>query len=63
MVQQFPAWLILLSWIFIGLAILSSIIIIIDIIGHPQKMRIMNLVWPVTGLYSGLIGLYAYYHG
>ncbi len=41
---------------------LSCIIILIDIIsGHTQKMTIMNIVWPVTGLYAGPIGLLAYF--
>lgn len=29
--------------------------------GHRQKMWIMNYVWLLTPLYSGLVGLYAYY--
>ena len=36
-------------------------IIAIDIISHPQKMWIMNIVYPVTALYSGPIGLLFYY--
>jgi len=43
-----------------GLA--SSLIIVIDIlVGNKQHMWIMNLVWPITALYSGLLGLWAYY--
>ena len=37
------------------------LIIAIDIISHPQKMWIMNIVYPVTVLYSGPIGLLFYY--
>ena len=44
------------------IAVLCSIWIGIDILGgHPQKMKVMNIVWPVTALYSGLLGLWAYY--
>jgi Domain of unknown function (DUF4396) len=31
-----------------------------DEIRHPQKMAIMNAVWPVTALYSGPLGVAAY---
>jgi Domain of unknown function (DUF4396) len=44
------------------IGIVCSIVIIIDIInGHRQKMGIMNVVWPITTLYSGPIGLWAYF--
>jgi hypothetical protein len=29
--------------------------------GHPQRIWIMNLVWPITALYSGPFGLWDYY--
>ena len=29
--------------------------------GHPQHMWIMNLVWPITGLYAGPLAVWAYY--
>lgn len=32
-----------------------------DEIRHPQKMAVMNAVWPVTALYSGPLGVAAYY--
>ena len=38
------------------------LVIVIDLLaGHPQKMWIMNIVWPVTGLYAGPLALAAYY--
>ena len=41
---------------------ISMVIVIIDIFsGHRQKMWIMEIVWPVTMLYSGPLGLWAYY--
>lgn len=52
----------IISIISISLSIICSIIIVIDMLsGHRQKMWIMNIVWPVTALYSGPIGLFAYY--
>ena len=31
------------------------------LMGHAQKMWIMNIVWPITALYAGPIALIAYY--
>ncbi len=42
-------------------AFISSAILIYDLLRHPQKMWIMNLVWPVTALYFGPIAAWAYY--
>jgi hypothetical protein len=36
--------------------------IVFDLATRPQQMWIMNIVWPVTALYSGPLGLWAYYH-
>ncbi|MDY0407184.1 DUF4396 domain-containing protein [Virgibacillus sp. 179-BFC.A HS] len=36
--------------------------IAIDVSKHPQKMMpIMNIVWPLTGLYFPIVGMWAYY--
>ena len=45
----------------LGLAVLCSLWIAIDVLRHPQQMWIMNAVWILTPLYSGLVGLWAYY--
>jgi hypothetical protein len=40
----------------------SFLIILVDIGGgHRQKMPVMNWVWPITGLWAGPIGLWAYF--
>ncbi len=52
----------LISKIFIIVGIISSLIITIDLLKHPQKeMKIMNLVWPINGLWAGVFGLWAYF--
>ncbi len=33
-------------------------ILLIDVLRHPQKMAIMNWVWPVTALYAEFMGDY-----
>lgn len=56
------SWLEIVSWIAIGIGILQTIIITIDVIRYPQNMMpIMNIVWPLTGLYFPVFGLWAYY--
>lgn len=41
--------------------ILAAIIILLDLRHRTQPMRIMNAVWPLTGLWAGLVGLAAYF--
>ncbi|WP_028784580.1 DUF4396 domain-containing protein [Thalassobacillus devorans] len=50
-----------ISWIALGLGLLSFLIILIDVIRHPQQMMVMNLVWPINGLFFGPLNLWAYY--
>ncbi len=55
-----PGILIDLAIVSIALALLSAIGIAIDLTRRPQPMAIMDIVWPVTALYSGPIGVWAY---
>lgn len=43
------------------ISIVCLVIILADIFRHPQKMKIMNVVWPITALYSGPLALLVYY--
>ncbi len=57
-----PSWLTLTAEIVLSLSALCALIVLADILwGHPQKMAIMNVVWPITPLYMGPFGLWAYY--
>jgi len=57
-----PEWLIILAASSLIVAGSCSLIIAADILrGYRQHMWIMNIVWPVTALYSGPLGLWAYY--
>jgi hypothetical protein len=57
-----PEWLELLAKIALGLAILCAGIITLDIVsGNRQHMWIMDVVWPVTALWFGPVGLVAYF--
>ena len=55
-----PQWLVILSWISIILGLATAGVIAIDVSLHPQHMRIMNVVWPVTGLYFPMVGWWLY---
>ena len=55
-----PQWLVILSWVSIILGLVTAGIIAADIVRHPQQMKIMNIVWPVTGLYFPLVGWWFY---
>jgi hypothetical protein len=57
-----PPWLTALSWASLAAAFLCTLAITLDILaGRRQHVGIMNVVWPVTALYSGPLGLLAYF--
>ena len=53
-------WLIIVSWGAIILGLLTTIALAFDVTAHPQHMRIMNVVWPITGLYLPVLGWLLY---
>ncbi len=56
-----PRWLYWLSIISLIAALLSAIVIILDLRRHPQKMGVMNPVWTITALYFGPLAIWAYW--
>ena len=57
-----PQWLETFAIISLLIGSLCSLVIVVDLLsGHKQHMWIMDMVWPITALYSGLLGLYAYF--
>lgn len=48
-----PQWLEILAWTWIAVCVFCSLIILAGVIREPQKMGIMNIVWPITALYMG----------
>jgi hypothetical protein len=56
-----PQWLTYLSGASLLLAALCAIWCAVDVVSHRQHMWIMNLVWPITVLWAGPFGLWAYY--
>lgn len=57
-----PALLTAIAIIHLILSGASALIVVGDILaGHRQKMAVMNFVWPITALWSGPLGLAAYW--
>lgn len=50
-----------LAMVFILLGFCTSLMILKDIIQRPHPVRIMNLVWPITGLYMPFFGWLAWW--
>jgi hypothetical protein len=57
-----PIWLTVLAWISLASAFVCTGLIAADIFvrGYRQHVRIMDVVWPLTALYSGPLGWLAY---
>jgi len=55
-----PAWLHLLSIAALLFGLICALAIAIDVTRHQQHMFIMNIVWPVTALFGGLLALWGY---
>jgi hypothetical protein len=57
-----PTWLLILSWVAIAAASTSAAVIVVDewILRYRQPVRILEIVWPVTALYSGPEAIAAY---
>lgn len=52
--------LILIAHIWIVLCFGSALGVLIHSVGKPQRMWIMNVVWPVTALYMGPVAVHLY---
>ncbi|OYX76079.1 MAG: hypothetical protein B7Y77_02670, partial [Bradyrhizobium sp. 35-63-5] len=56
-----PNWLSALAILAILIGCLCALVMLLDLMRRPQPMAIMNLVWPITGLYAGPLGLWFYF--
>ncbi len=56
-----PHWLHLLAIATLLTGVASAAIIAIDVVRHRQHMWIMDVVWPITGLYAGPLALWGYF--
>jgi hypothetical protein len=53
-------WLIIVSWVAVIFGLLTALALAFDVTVHPQHMKIMNVVWPITGLYLPVLGWLLY---
>ena len=53
-------WVHTVALVSLLLAAGCTLVIVIDIVVHPQRMWVMNIVWPLTALYAGPLALWAY---
>ena len=52
--------LIITAWISLSLSLVCAVAVALDLRRSPQHMWIMNLVWPLSALYAGPLGAWAY---
>lgn len=56
-----PAWLHPLSLAMVSLGVACAAVLAIDVVRRPQKMAVMNLVWPIDALFGSLLWLWFYF--
>lgn len=58
-----PTWVSVFAWVYTGAGLLFACWILADTYlgGYRQRVRAMELVWPITAVWSGPLGLWAYY--
>lgn len=56
-----PAWLHQLAIASLVIAGICAAVIALDVVRHPQKMWIMNLVWPISALFGSVLWLWGYF--
>ena len=56
-----PVWLHVISVTSLGLGLICSLAIGADERKHPQKMPIMNAVWPLAALFGTVVWLWGYF--
>src|SRR5271163_3240274 len=49
-------WLTIVSWVAVILGLLTALALAFDVTARPQHMKIMNVVWPISGLYLPIAG-------
>lgn len=49
------------AWISLVGALLCAAGLAIEVVRNPQKMAVMNWVWPITALYAGPLAVWAYW--
>lgn len=45
----------------IALGLVCAGVVLVDVMRHPQKMAVMNVVWPVTALFGTVLTVWGYF--
>lgn len=53
-------WFTVVSVGFLTVGVVSAAWVAVDVFRHPQRMAIMNVVWPLTMLFGGIVWLLLY---
>lgn len=59
--QPMPSWLHLVASSYLSLCWICALILVMNEFMAPQRMWIMNVVWPINALYWGPVAVWAYY--
>lgn len=57
---DFPIWVNALAWTSLVIGVGCAIGVGVDVARRPQKMAVMNVVWPVSMLFGGVLWLGGY---
>ncbi|MCK5930636.1 MAG: DUF4396 domain-containing protein [Fulvimarina manganoxydans] len=55
-----PDWLHIVSICMVLAGLGSFLYLLVKVVRHPQHMGVMNVVWPITGLYAGPLAIWFY---
>lgn len=58
-----PTWVTIFAWVYTGAGVLFAAWILADtyVGGYRQRFAPMEIVWPITAVWAGPFGLWAYY--
>ena len=51
----------MIAALWLAASILSCVVLILAVVREPQRMWIMDIVWPVTALWAGPLGAWGYF--
>lgn len=57
---DFPPALTVVCWVLLAVAVASALFVAVDVVRHPQQMRVMAFVWPLTTLFGSVAWLVFY---
>ncbi|WP_217999748.1 DUF4396 domain-containing protein [Curtobacterium ammoniigenes] len=60
-VSDFPTTLTVICWMLIALAVACAGVATVDVLARPQRMAVMNVVWPLTMLFGSVLWLAFYF--